>query len=236
MPGSLDSDLLMRLVMTIPLFLFSLTVHEYAHAWTARRCGDHTAEDAGRLTLDPRAHIDPAGALMFLLASFAGVGFGWAKPVPVRRGNCARPLQAMLWVSAAGPLSNLLQALVGLVLLVALGFLGAQASLGVLSGVAAVFEQPGLSTLDIIVCLLGTYLQINLALMLFNLIPIPPLDGGRILVSVLPYRLAAAVASLESYGFVMLLVLFRPLGSVLGVVLGQAAFTIYLLLQVLGIR
>ena len=92
------SRLLVKLAITLPIFLFSLTVHEFAHGWMARRFGDHTAEDAGRLTLDPRAHIDPLGLVMFVLSSLAGFGFGWAKPVPVNLGNCRAPLRAMLWV------------------------------------------------------------------------------------------------------------------------------------------
>ncbi len=210
------TDKLLGLCLSLPLFLFALTVHEYAHAWMAKRCGDPTAEQEGRLTLDPLAHIDPVGALMFILSSFAGFGFGWAKPVPVRLGNCREPLRAMLKIASAGPLSNLLQAVVGLALLLLLGVLGAPLQDTAFYGVEPILSGEPLGLAGILACLVSYYVHINLILMIFNLTPVPPLDGGRILVSVLPYRMARQISMLEQYGFVIILVAYRGIGWVLG--------------------
>lgn len=228
------ADLLLRLCLGAPLFLFALTVHEYAHAWMAKRCGDPTAEQEGRLTLDPIAHLDPVGALMFVLSSAAGYGFGWAKPVPVRLGNCREPLRAMLKIAAAGPLSNLLQALVALALLLLLGVLGAPLGQTAFSGIAPILEGEALGTMGILACLLSYYFHINLILMFFNLIPVPPLDGGRILVSVLPYRMARQVAMLEQYGFVIILVAFSGIGWLMGQAIYGVDLGLLYLLHALG--
>lgn len=221
------SRLLVKLAITLPIFLFSLTVHEFAHGWMARRLGDHTAEDQGRLTLDPRAHIDPFGLAMFIFASFSGFGFGWAKPVPVNLGNCRNPLRAMFWVSAAGPLSNLIQALAAMVVLVLLRLGGVPEMDDIIRysiGLLLAGEPQGVGIT--VAALVSYYMAINLVLMLFNLIPFPPLDGGRIAVSLLPYKLARPLAGLEPYGIFILLALLtfgvtdvlvgRPLDFVMG--------------------
>ncbi|MCC7491450.1 MAG: site-2 protease family protein [Fimbriimonadaceae bacterium] len=207
-------DTILRLLFILPLFLFALTVHECAHAWMARREGDPTAEQEGRLSLNPLVHLDPAGVLMFVLAALSGVGFGWAKPVPVRLGNCPRPLTAMWRIALAGPVSNLLQAALALPLLLACGFAGAPLLDCLLGGAATIFERGDLGLAGTFGCILAEYFRINVVLALFNLIPIPPLDGGRILVSVLPYRAARFVASLEQYGFLILLLTARWLAPV----------------------
>jgi len=222
------SRLLVKLVITLPIFLFSLTVHEFAHGWMARRMGDHTAEDQGRLTLDPRAHIDPFGLAMFIFASFSGFGFGWAKPVPVNLGNCRNPLRAMFWVSVAGPLSNLIQALAAMAVLLLLR-LGGVPEMDVIVrysiGLLLVGEPLGVGIT--VAALVSYYMAINLVLMLFNLIPFPPLDGGRIAVSLLPYKLARPLAGLEPYGVFILLALLTLgvtdvlVGQPLDFVLGQ---------------
>lgn len=226
--------MVMKLLITLPIFLFSLTVHEFAHGWMARRFGDHTAEDAGRLTLDPRAHIDPLGLVMFVLSSLAGFGFGWAKPVPVNLGNCRVPLRAMLWVALAGPLSNLLQALVAVAILLVLKLAGVEDLTAALvrNAKLLVLGEPigvGLT----IGALASFYLIVNLALMLFNLIPLPPLDGGRVAVSLLPYRLARPLAQVEPYGFILLLVLMR-LGVTAWWIGGPLVFVINGLAGILG--
>ncbi|MFC7373304.1 site-2 protease family protein [Fictibacillus iocasae] len=176
----------------LPFIIISLvvafTVHEWAHAYTAYKCGDNTAKNQGRLTFNPAAHIDPLGALLILI-----VGFGWARPVPVDRRNFKRPHLYSILVSAAGPLSNLLIALFTYVLL----FVFDATSLIPLSGKGAEFVSS----------LLGTMLQLNIVLFLFNLLPFPPLDGYRILEDLAPDRIRTKMMRYESYGAILFLVI-----------------------------
>lgn len=184
----LDGDpfaFLQSLVLKIPALLLAVTVHEVAHGWVADRLGDPTARLAGRLTLNPLPHIDPFGAICFVLA-----GFGWAKPVPVDPRNLQRPVRDMALVGAAGPLSNF-----------ALAFLGLLA-LGVLPwpAIGPFVGRPLLGMLQYI------YL-FNLALGIFNLIPLPPLDGGHFLPYLLPRGSWRWHHRLAQYGPMILLIL-----------------------------
>ena len=188
------------LISRIFVLLTAFAVHEFAHAWTADKFGDPTPRNNGRLTLNPMAHLDPMGSLMLIV-----VGFGWAKPVPVNPYALARRSSAaMMWVSLAGPASNLLMALIA-----AIPF-----QLGLVSAFAA-FTNPGeiLPSLD---KLLFEFVYINLLLMLFNLIPLAPLDGEKILYYLLPVSGQKFMDSIRPYGPMLLLaVLF--LGPLLGV-------------------
>ncbi len=180
---------LTQLIQTVALYalpvLFAITVHEAAHGYAARHFGDNTAWSMGRVTLNPIKHIDPIGTiLMPLLLYFATSGafvFGYAKPVPVRFGQLRNPKRDMIWVALAGPGANLAQA----------GLWGALLYLLVGAGVTEPFF--------IEMCQAGTL--VNLVMFAFNLFPLPPLDGGRILVGLLPYRAAVAVSRLEPWGF-----------------------------------
>jgi Zn-dependent protease len=178
--------------------LVAFTVHEFAHAWTAWKFGDPTAYREGRVTLNPMAHLDWIGVLFLLLA-----GFGWAKPVPVRRGNFRRPRLMSVVVTAAGPLSNLLLAFLGLLVWFAL------AHGGTLRGVS-----PGTS--DTVLLILDYWLNINLMLFLFNLIPLPPLDGYRIAEEFAPWRWRLRMQQYEQWGvfIFLLLVVIPPLREV----------------------
>jgi len=172
--------------------LAAITFHEVAHGYVADRLGDPTARRAGRLTLNPLAHLDLAGTLVFLLTRM----IGWAKPVPVNPAYFRNPRRDMLWVGLAGPAANLLLAGVCALAfhLLALGGLGGWAG-----------RRVGLPLL--LMAQAGVF--VNLGLGLFNLIPIPPLDGSRILAGLLPGKAAASVYRLERYGFlVLLLVVF----------------------------
>ncbi len=192
-----------HLIQTVALYalpvLFAITVHEAAHGYAARHFGDNTAYALGRITLNPLKHIDPMGTiLMPLLMYFATSGaflFGYAKPVPVRFGNLRNPKRDMIWVALAGPAANFIQA-----------FLWG-ALLFVLKG-ADVSEPFFLKMAQ------GGVL-VNVVMFVFNLFPLPPLDGGRILVGLLPYRQAVLVSRVEPWGFfiVMALVLAGVLSS-----------------------
>jgi Zn-dependent protease len=180
---------LSRLVLQIPALLIALTVHELAHAVVADRLGDPTARRLGRLTLNPLPHIDPIGALAFVLA-----GFGWAKPVPVNAQNLRHPVRDMAWVAAAGPLSNFTAAFVALVVVRALGRVDGLAPSLVVDPLAGV--------------LFWTYV-FNLALGIFNLIPLPPLDGGHFLPYLIPRASWTFLHQLEQVGpFLLILLLF----------------------------
>lgn len=176
------------LIYALPV-LFAITVHEAAHGYVARHYGDNTAYLMGRVTLNPFKHIDPVGTiLMPVLLYFATSGaflFGYAKPVPVNFGNLRNPKREMIWVALAGPASNFIQAILWAVLLIVL----------VGSGVEERF----------FVEMARAGILVNLVMWAFNLFPLPPLDGGRILVGVLPWKQANLVARIEPYGFFIVL-------------------------------
>lgn len=180
-------------VLALPL-LFAVTVHEVAHGWVARRLGDPTAMMLGRLTLNPIKHIDPLGTLLIpalLLIMHAPFLFGWAKPVPVTWQNLRNPKRDMALVAVAGPGANLAMALLWALV----------AKLGLVLA-------PAIGGLALPMVLMGKVgITFNLVLMVLNLLPLPPLDGGRILVGLLPGPLAWKVSRIEPYGFPILLVL-----------------------------
>ena len=188
--------------------LFAITLHEAAHGYVARYFGDSTAERAGRISLNPLRHIDPVGTilvpgLILAMSSLAGAGamlFGWAKPVPVNFGRLRKPKADMLWVAAAGPFANLLMA-IGWALLFKLAFAAPDSA----------YALPLAKMAD-------AGIQINAVLMFLNLVPLPPLDGGRIAVSLLPAGPAYKFAQIEPYGFpILLFLLFTGiLGDILG--------------------
>ena len=187
------------LIYALPV-LFAITVHEAAHGYAARHFGDNTAHMLGRITLNPLKHIDPIGTiLMPVMLYFATSGaflFGYAKPVPVRFDHLRNPKRDMIWVALAGPASNFIQAIVWAVLLVVL----------ITSGVQERF----------FVEMARAGILVNLVMWAFNLFPLPPLDGGRILVGLLPWRLANQFARIEPFGFfiVLALVLFGIVGTI----------------------
>jgi Zn-dependent protease len=200
-----------NLVQTIAIYalpvIFAITMHEAAHGYVARHFGDNTAEREGRISLNPIRHVDLVGTVIVPLAIviasklFGGSGilFGWAKPVPVNFGNLRQPKRDMLWVAAAGPASNLIMAL-GWAGLLKLSTLMDNNAFSLPMGLMA---EAGIT--------------VNVVLMVLNLLPILPLDGGRIAVSLLPNRMAYAYSKLEPYGFPILLVLLFT--NMLGVIL-----------------
>lgn len=186
------------LAFSIVILLFSVIVHEVMHGVVALRFGDHTAKAAGRLTLNPLPHIDPFGTILLpalLIISGAPILLGWAKPVPVNPLNFSNLRKGELFVSAAGILANF-----GLAILAALIY-----------HLLNVLPQEFPATLG---ALLRFTVMINLVLGVFNLFPIPPLDGSKVLLSQLPYNLAKEYQKLEQYGFlILILLLMIPLGS-----------------------
>lgn len=182
--------------------LFAITVHEVAHGWVARLHGDRTAEMLGRLTLNPIKHIDLVGTIVVpvVLLALGGFIFGWAKPVPVSQQNLRNPRRDMALVAAAGPASNLVMALLWAVI----------AKIAIIANVAWASEP---------LVLMGIAgITINLVLAILNLLPIPPLDGGRVLSNLLPARYSDTIDRIEPYGLLILVVLlaFGFLGMLIG--------------------
>ena len=187
--------LILKIVISAIPILLAITVHEASHGYAAKYFGDLTAERLGRITLNPLKHIDPIGTILLpaLTLLLGGVLFGWAKPVPVNFGNLRNPKKDMLWVAAAGPASNFMMA-------IAWGMLLGFVKRGLDAG-----EFPAAAYLFIDMAYVG--ITINIVLMVLNLLPMPPLDGGRIAVSLLPNNLAIQLSRVEQYGFIILIAL-----------------------------
>jgi Zn-dependent protease len=200
--------------------ILAITLHEAAHGYAAKRLGDFTAYQEGRISLNPLKHIDPIGTLVvpavLLIASGGKLAFGWAKPVPVNFSRLRNPKRDMFWVAAAGPAVNLLMAI----------------------GWAIVFKIVVTSPLnyftDPALAMAQGGIVINLVLMVLNLLPIPPLDGGRIAVSLLPNSMAYSLARLEPYGLliIMLLMVTDILGSIMYPIIGGFLYSIKLIFGV----
>ena len=196
----LELNLVQKIAVWVVPVLLAITVHEVSHGWIARKLGDNTAFMLGRLTLNPLKHVDPVGTILIpgmLLLMQAGFIFGYAKPVPINWKNLRHPKRDMALVAVAGPVSNLLMA-IGWALLIRLGLLLGETGMAlVLMGVAGI--------------------TINIILMVLNLLPLPPLDGGRVMTGLLPGPWAYKFSRIEPYGFFILIALLVT--GVLGMVL-----------------
>ncbi|MDU9047732.1 MAG: site-2 protease family protein [Candidatus Electrothrix sp. Rat3] len=179
-----------QLIITAPPFLFALTFHELAHGYTAWKLGDPTAKDAGRLTMNPLKHLDPFGVLAFFI-----MRIGWAKPVPVNPRYFQDPQKGMLLTALAGPVANLFLAIISAVLVKVLA-------------AVPISSQLMFNVFKPMFDMMAASVWINVMLAVFNFLPIPPLDGSKILMGFLPLDKAASYARLEPYGFIILLVLF----------------------------
>ncbi len=204
------TDQLLRYTIMIPPLLLSLTLHEYAHGWVAWRLGDPTAKQLGRLTLNPISHLDPIGTIAFIL-----LNFGWAKPVPVNPRHFRNPIQGMCWVAAAGPAANLILAILSALLYkTLLPLLITEATHTVITKTVAI---PLLG-------MLHASVWINLVLFVFNLLPVPPLDGSRIVAGILPPAMAQRWVQIERYGFIVILLLM--MSGVIGHIIGPFISTL----------
>lgn len=186
------NEFIVQLIILAPPLLLALTVHEFAHGYVAYRLGDPTAKAMGRLTLNPLKHLDPLGTLAFFF-----IKIGWAKPVPVNPTYFRNPRKDMLWVALAGPAVNLALAIFSALATKLVWFIAATIP----------YSQLAEAILVPLNQVLMASVWINLVLCIFNFLPIPPLDGSRILAGILPPDMARSYASVERYGFIIILVL-----------------------------
>jgi Zn-dependent protease len=178
----------MSILLSLCIFFFAVIIHEYSHGWVAWKLGDSTARFMGRLTLNPLAHIDPIGTIflpLILIMTHSPILFGWAKPVPVDFFNLNNPKKDMVWVSLAGPAANLIFAIL----------------------LSLLLKIPQLAASYFAVSVVTTAITANLVLAVFNLLPIPPLDGSRVAMGLLPYHLGEEYAKIEPYGFMIIFAL-----------------------------
>jgi len=208
-----------QLIQTVAIgaipVLFAITLHEAAHGYVARHFGDMTADKAGRISLNPLHHIDPVGTILLPLLTLwmGGILFGWAKPVPVNFAALRHPKKDMLWVAIAGPASNLVMAM-GWALVYKMGLIFPE----------NYFAGPLLGMAQI-------GIQINVVLMVLNLLPLPPLDGGRVAVSLLPHRQAFQLSKVEPYGmFILIFLAVTPVLSLILLPLVNLMFKLILLI------
>jgi len=194
--GNLGDFATVALLRVVPA-LFCITIHELAHGYTAYKLGDPTAKNMGRLTLNPIKHIDPVGLLMMLT-----IGFGWAKPVPVDMRNFKHPKWHMAVTALAGPVSNLILAIIVMFIL---GLVSS--SLGVIIFNSDVYFINTTNVSEVIFEIIYFTVFLNIALAVFNMLPIPPLDGSKVLFSLLPEKIYYTVLKYERYGMIFLLVI-----------------------------
>jgi len=183
---------IIEFIILAPPLLLALTFHEFSHGFVAFSLGDPTAKNNGRLTMNPLRHLDPIGTIAFFF-----IKFGWAKPVPVNPLNFKNPRRDMLWVALAGPLSNIFLAIVCAILTKVVVLINSIVPHSLILG----------AILEPLYLMLRHSVWINLILAIFNFLPIPPLDGSRILSGILPEEMARAYGSIEQYGFIIILLL-----------------------------
>jgi Zn-dependent protease len=196
----MDQSAIIRLICMIPALVAGLTVHEFAHAWAADKLGDDTPRREGRLSLDPMVHIDPLGAVCFIISALAGYGLGWAKPVMTNHRNLQHPRRDSLLIAIAGPISNILQTPFWLAAVFVMGFASAKLGWG---------DTQGLSAADFISTALVFGVTTNIGLAAFNMIPIPPLDGHWVLQSIGGRPIQELFNQIRPFSFILLIFLIN---------------------------
>ncbi len=214
----MDATVAQKFAIWVLPVLFAITVHEVAHGWVARKLGDNTAWMLGRLTLNPVKHIDPVGTILVpgILFMTSGMIFGWAKPVPVNWRNLHDIRRDMFLVALAGPAANLLMAILW----------------ALIAKIAVTAEVAYFSVPFALMGMAG--IQINLLLMVINLLPIPPLDGGRILNAMLPYSLSGLYQQIEPFGLLIMAGLLYT-GVLVGIIMPIMSFFYQSILAVMGL-
>lgn len=204
---------LQQLLIFLPFFLIAVAFHEVAHGYAAYLLGDPTAKNAGRLSLNPMVHVDPMGSLMFLISYMVGFGFGWAKPVPVNTALLRTPRRDDIIVSLAGVAVNFLLMVISILVIKAVLFFVPQE-----------FIIHNRIIMEWSMKLLFQFMILNMVLTVFNLIPVPPLDGSHVLMALLPLNQARAFANIRPYGFFILILLMSS--GILNTVFSAAYFVI----------
>ncbi|MDQ1523209.1 MAG: hypothetical protein QOG00_963 [Pyrinomonadaceae bacterium] len=203
----MDTALIGKFILYMVALIFSLSLHEAMHAWMSNRFGDDLAHSQGRVSLSPVTHVDPIGTLLFpAIAFFTGAPLlGWARPTPVNPLRWREKRKANFWVSIAGILGNFAIAIFVGIIILTLMYMGMLRAVtdGRYYGLLAADRE---STMQGVAALLETFFVMNIGLAVFNLFPIPPLDGSKILASILPESFGSAIESIEQYGFIILLV------------------------------
>src|SRR5437870_2840157 len=226
--GNLDSSVIVQFIFYMVALIFSLSVHESAHAWTSNYFGDDLARLQGRISLNPMAHVDPIGTLLFpAMAFFTGVPLiGWAKPTPVNPLRWRNKRVANFWVSAAGVISNAIIAITAGILMRVL-YEAHLVALYTDPFYGLVARAPGNSLIaEGAAKLLSTFFTLNVALAVFNLLPIPPLDGSKVLSSILPPSFEPALEALDKFGYILLIIaLFTGIfGVIFSIIMPLAAY------------
>lgn len=188
--GGFNSQALIQVLFFIPIFLITIVVHECAHGYIAYKMGDPTARNMGRLTLNPLKHIDPIGFIMLMF-----LGFGWAKPVMINPRNFRNPKKGMAISALAGPVSNILMAILGAIIL------------GIINFIYYNFASNAIKFVEMAQWFFSYFMTMNVYFAVFNFLPVPPLDGSRILSYFLPYKLSYYYNYVERYGFLVLIIL-----------------------------